>query len=234
MQYIEFSDNDEMGKSSPLFSLIIILFCIFAICYFSYKKSYFDYTVLKNVDMEPFSQPIQESIDKNTPKNFFIEANGSKAYLTPLATYKLYGRVYTKHYVPVKMSFGTVIPYDMAIGWGKMAERDNFNKMKMKYALFDRVVYWQYKNINMTQEEINDSFSNNHLIPANKRIKQGLDRLGVKDVVYLEGYLVEVHNHKRDGTKEEMKSSLWREDEGLGACEVIYITRLVSKHGEYK
>lgn len=233
LQYFK-SDIELGGQKKPNIPLRVILVLVFI--YFVYSKFiFFDNTVLHNVDMKPFSEPIQQVLTPEDPTVFKMDDNGSKSFVTPLAKYKIYGRLYTKHYVPAKMSLGAIIPYDMGIGWAKMADKSLFNKIKMKYALFDRVVYWRFdSDCPLDYYEINSSFSNNHIIPANKRVRKGLDKLQKKDVVYLEGYLVKVSIHRRDGRHEVSQSSLTRTDEGLGACEMIYVTRVVSRHGDYK
>ena len=223
----------EIDEPKPLLRVTVFLIIVFIIFINIKNRMSFDDTVLK-VDMKPFSTPAQTIPDKNTPKAIFVEANGAKAHLIPLAEYKIYGRVYTKHYVPIKMDLGTVMPYDMAIGWNRMADKDVFKMLKMKYALADRVVYWQYKaGTPLSYYEINSSFSNNHLIPANKKVRKGLDKIKVKDVIYLEGYLVKLTIFRPDGRDERVVSSLYRDDEGLGACEVIYVKRVVSRHGDF-
>ena len=61
------------------------------------------------------------------------------------------------------------------------------------------------------------------MIPANNEVQDELDDLIVGEIIYLKGYLVYVK--RSDGWK--WKSSLSRSDTGGGACEVVWVEKLL-------
>ena len=50
----------------------------------------------------------------------------------------------------------------------------------------------------------------------------------------MEGYLVYIEAATPKGKTFTWNSSLSREDSGDGACEIFYVTKLVSKHGIFE
>ena len=57
--------------------------------------------------------------------------------------------------------------------------------------------------------------------------------------MYLEGYLIKFYLKTKDGTVEKGVSSTSRNDDfggdnGSGNCEQIYVTRLVSRQGDFR
>ncbi len=208
-----------------IFKIIVIVLLLL----FFLNRCRFDNTVLKNVDMEPFSEPVQKNLDekKIVQQNF----KDGLAYVTLVAKYKMYGRVYAKRYVPSKLHLASIVPYDVTIGWGDLKSKDVYKTIKT--VMSGRVVYWFYNSkCPLNEKEINSMMSNNHLIPANKNVKKGIKKLRKTDVVYIEGYLANVSIHKPH-IIERSTSSLTRDDTGLGACEMIYVTRIVSRHGDF-
>ena len=118
----------------------------------------------------------------------------------------------------------------------------------VKFRMVATVVYWQYSH-NAWQNHLSkyyNSFSdfkkeitNNHICPANANIVKGLKKLKKEDVVYLEGYLIKFNLKTKDGVVERGISSTSRDDSfggdnGNGNCEQIYVTRVVSRHGDFR
>jgi hypothetical protein len=66
--------------------------------------------------------------------------------------------------------------------------------------------------------------SNNHLIGASEKVRERIRKVGIGDVVTLSGHLI---NYWDDEAPEyPRKSSLVRNDDGNGACEVIFVTEI--------
>lgn len=223
-------------------SVLLAVFIIFLFKYIS-----FDNTSLKYVKMEPFSEPIQENIENG--KVFKHTTIQGDAYITPLASYKLYGRVYDHHFRPSKLYGAAVYPYDISIGFGDFKHKEVYRAIKVKMA--STVSYWSCSGRNYQKHvskyfqdgnSINHYFTNNHLCPANKNVKRGISKLRKKDIVYIEGYLIKYKHYRKDGRVEEGISSTsrndqepaWRGDNGNGSCEQIYVTRIVSRHGDFR
>ena len=206
----------------------------------------FDKTFLKNVPMEPFAEPIQETITDGKP---FVEKTPvGKVFITPIADYKLYGRVYDKHYRPSRLYLASVYPYDVSIGFGNFKEKEVYKAVKVRMASTVSYLFWNdsawEKHLSKyysKRDEMIHEFTNNHLRPANKNVKRGIKKLKKKDIVYIEGYLVKIVHNVKDGSIEKGISSTSRNeietlkgDNGSGSCEQIYVTRIVSRHGDFR
>lgn len=73
------------------------------------------------------------------------------------------------------------------------------------------------------ENEIETNSANVHISPMNEEIEKQIKDLDKGDLVYLEGYLINIvdtsNNYK-------LASSLSRKDTGAGACEVILVTNV--------
>lgn len=86
-----------------------------------------------------------------------------------------------------------------------------------------RWFFWKTDSFPFPRKELEASSANMHIIPANDQIEDVLDDILVGEIILLEGYLVAVKAD--DGWK--WKSSLSREDTGGGACEVVWVEKLL-------
>ena len=112
-------------KTKIIFVLVVLVVLI--------NHIRFDNTVLKNVDMEPFSEPVQQEIKNG--KTFEHEVSGGVAEITPIADYKIYGRVYDIHSRPSKMWAAAVYPYDVSIGFGDFKFKEVYKSVKVRIIL---------------------------------------------------------------------------------------------------
>ena len=67
-------------------------------------------------------------------------------------------------------------------------------------------------------------FSNNHPIPANKKIRNLMKKIKEWDVVRLQWYLVYAHWETKRWKYRRWPSSLVRDDWDPHSCEIIYVT----------
>lgn len=68
--------------------------------------------------------------------------SGGVAEITPIADYKIYGRVYDIHYRPSKMWAAAVYPYDVSIGFGDFKFKEVYKSVKVRMA--GTVSYYSY------------------------------------------------------------------------------------------
>ena len=192
----------------------------------------FDNTKLRNVEMKPFSVPIQEELTKSERKLEFTEKFfGGQSTMKPLYSYKIYARIYSKRKYVLGVDPNPA-PYDLALGWDGLEKEDVFNTIHAWQSL--RWVRWRLKsNCPYSVDEVYLRLANNHVIPANEKILKGIKMLHKKDIVYMEGYLVSYVTTKGSRTGYG-SSSTTRTDRQANSCEVLYVTRLVSKYGEFK
>lgn len=197
--------------------------------------------------MKPFDEPIQERIQDG--KSFMEKTPVGKVMITPIAEYKIYGRVCAKHYRPARLQWASVYPYDITICFGNFKFKEVYKNIKFRMA--STYTYYNYsgwawdKHLSKyfnSQNEIHHVFTNNHIRPANKNVKRGIQKLRKSDVVYMEGYLIKFVHMVDDGSIEKGTSSTSRNDleddflgdNGSGSCEQIYVTRIVSRHGDFR
>lgn len=139
------------------------------------------------------------------------------AALKPLAGFSVDARVLSsKHYGSDRES--RYAPVDLALGWGRMREDAVLSQLDISQS----GRWYQYRWSNqppIPQEEIARSSANMHMIPSNDAVADALEDIDDDDRVRIDGWLVQVE--AQDGWR--WRSSLTREDQGGGACEVIYV-----------
>lgn len=138
--------------------------------------------------------------------------------LTPRARYDIIGRVLVRaRYRFDDMS--DLSPLDLALGWGEMSGNamvDELDLSESKRELHE-TVRPDYQG--MDYGYVLRHSSNNHLIPLDAAIEAQLLGVRVGQVVEFKGDLVDAHSD--DGW--HANTSLTREDEGEGACEVMLV-----------
>ena len=122
---------------------------------------------------------------------------------------------------------GKLASRDLGLAWGKVAEYNT--KVDFHWRQANRWLTWRLNS----QEEldffggysgITQNVSNNHAIALDPEIRKQINRIKKGDHIRLKGYLVNVDTVRADGATINWHSSVTREDEGDGACEVIYVT----------
>jgi hypothetical protein len=110
-------------------------------------------------------------------------------------------------------------PLDLAVGWGEMSRRAVLRHVRTRQV--GRFAYFRFApEIPITYEAAQRQSANVHVIPSSPRVRRQLMRLRRGDTVRLEGMLVNVH-HERGPA---WRTSLSREDDGDGACEILWVT----------
>ena len=182
--------------------------------------------------MEPFSEPQQVLIKDG--KTFKHKVKDGTAYITPIAEYKIYGRVYDRHYRPYKLPGASMYPYDVSIGFGSFKYKEVYKHIRVVMAATTAYTSYSWSDWDnhlakyFTETSMHHYFTNNHLCPANNNVRRGLSRLRKKDVVYIEGYLIKFNLQRKNGRLENGTSSTSRNDKettwgdnGNGSCEQI-------------
>lgn len=156
---------------------------------------------------EPVQGPIIES-----PASWPHEG----AILTEVATWELEAVVLHKEWYRLD-HFASVVPLDLALGWGPMSDPDVLGDLRVSQRNRWYWVYWS-NDMAHSEETLMASSSNVHILPATPDVLRTLRSFGQGDNVYLRGRLVDV---SLDGG--EMRTSRSREDRGGGACEVFFV-----------
>ena len=139
------------------------------------------------------------------------------ATLQPLAGFSIEARVLATETYRLDRE-AEFAPLDLALGWGRMTEDAVLSKLQISQGGRWYRYRWQ-GDPPIPRDEIARSSANMHMIPANARVADALDDIDVDDNVRIDGWLVEVN--ATDGWR--WRSSMNRDDQGGGACEVVYV-----------
>jgi hypothetical protein len=186
--------------------------------YQSFHQPVYTTEALPEIDISP--DPVQIANPDTLIPPIYLA--GYKYTILPQAGYNMSAMVVsTRRYRRGYMS--KLSPYDYATIWGKMPEY-------LPYIKFDQIV--RFCLFNTKHAELVDipyvltHMTNNHLIPATPNLRSALSKARKKDLVIIDGYLVNVVALDKKNNISNWNSSLSRQDTGNGACEIIYVTRL--------
>jgi len=163
--------------------------------------------------------PLQEELRE---RSFQIEHEGMEYTLHPVADYEIAGLVVTHNDISelsdIYHTSKSVDLKDLCLIWGQNLQSDEF--MKVEYWSEPWSCHYRYgaevKNFN------SDELSNTHLLAGSAKVRKTIQSIHIGDQVYLRGKLV---NYAPSCCAEQLrKSSLVRDDDGNGACEVMYVT----------
>ena len=158
---------------------------------------------------------------KQTPLNQSQVWERDEYFINAIAQFELKAKVLSKERYRFDRE-SDLAPYDLALGWGKMSNQTIVDKFEISQRR--RWFFWDADNYPIPRKEIEKSASNMHIIPATDEIMDELDDLIVGEIIYLKGYLVSAMS-PADGWR--WKSSLSRDDTGNGACEVVWVEKLL-------
>jgi hypothetical protein len=136
--------------------------------------------------------------------------------LEPRARYDIAARVLSveRYHVGVEAKLS---PIDYAVGWGEMSDSDVLKHYRLSQGSRFFSIHPDEQAIPLRQAML--QASNMHLIPANRSIEKTLLSARAGHIAQMSGYLVKAS--RNDGFV--WNSSLSREDQGPGACELMYV-----------
>lgn len=177
-----------------------------------------------DIDLTNIPDPIQYSTSGGTS----LKINGGTADITYVAEYVLNGRV-----VDVQLYGGSSIqdklsPKDIGVAWGELASDESRKKVRWSSS-GNRFLYWNISDGTWYKEQggktwVTTHHSNNHLIPSNDEIAKLVKKIKEDDYVQVTGYLVKINWKNDEGRWFKWNTSTSRNDDGDGACEIIYVT----------
>jgi len=170
-----------------------------------------------DTSQDPSQMPYKadEPITKEVKNGYFM--------ITPVAEYKISGVVVGKGTYSSDWD-GEISPVDLAIAWGKLAERGS--NRYITYTQGYRWYFYQYKpGSSFDHSYILSHSSNNHIIPANENIRKAVKAVKKKDKVVLEGFLVNLKGIYKERPV-AWNTSLSRADAGSGSCELFYVSKV--------
>lgn len=170
---------------------------------------------------EPLAPDEPQQYDLDRPETFSF-----KGYqIHELASFKVRAVLLSKRYYSSDSDAhrSVLSPGDFSIGWGPMsnpAVLKNFTYFQKNRFLY----YASYESFvhEGLRLKVDSHLANVHLIPANDSITAALNSVNPRDVVVLEGSLVEVFFNKQ----RIWKSSMVNTATGDGACKLLFLRRM--------
>lgn len=142
--------------------------------------------------------------------------------ITPLADFSIEARVLAKEAYHLDRG-ASLSPIDLALGWGPMSDSKVLNQIRISQS--NRFYYWHVDHFPIPREAIETNSANMHMIPADDTVEAQLSDVRVGQLIKIEGYLVQAN--AKDGFY--WKSSLTRQDTGAGACELVFVKKLITQ-----
>lgn len=157
------------------------------------------------------AEPLQSPVPGGVPG--FVHGD---ARVLPQAGFSIEARVLSREDYRLGRE-ADYAPTDLALGWGRMREDAVLARLDISQS--SRWYHYRWRGEPpLPPGEIVRSSANMHIIPADARIADALERVHAGDRVRIDGWLVNVEAN--DGWR--WHTSLTREDSGGGACEVVY------------
>lgn len=180
-----------------------------------------------NAAAEPFQQD-------TSPFQTSLAVSGGVANIYSDSAYSISAKVESiKSYDD---ALGAVAPYDLLLAWGDVSRTD-----------VDSQLSWEQSNrrgsvtgtLNGDGPQISNNYvighvSNNHIVPANDRIRDALASIKPGDMVKIDGRLVDLRFQTSDQRTVSVNTSKVRTDQGDGACEIIFADQIKINGKNYK
>ncbi|MCF6253983.1 MAG: hypothetical protein L3J38_04465 [Thiomicrorhabdus sp.] len=107
--------------------------------------------------------------------------------------------------------------WDVLIGWYNLSDETILNQIEFSQS--DRQYQWHAPTQVLSEQEIQRTSSNIHLIPENEEIAQKLKQIKIGQIIYLNGTLVDVDNP----SGWHWKTSVNQNDTGKKAGKILYL-----------
>ncbi len=120
-------------------------------------------------------------------------------------------------------------PRDIALCWGDVAALNE--TIDFHWHQSGRFYSWHvdsYNEINSVGgiQGVTEHSSNNHLVPADAKVRRQISRIRTGDHIRLRGYLINIDGTASNGSTFYWYSSTTRSDSGDHSCELIYVTEV--------
>ncbi len=160
-----------------------------------------------------------------------IEKTDADYFLKPLYSYDISGLVVSnvttgsifdvgrKAFAPDLLNFK-----DVCLVWGQNIRNDSYRAFKFESQGYACYPIPKNQSLGKTALFQNQFFSNNHLLPKDDAVARTINSIRNGDQVHIKGYLVnERIVYKQSGGSVSRRSSVTRDDQGDGACEIVLV-----------
>ncbi len=216
MIFLKNSEN-PLKYNMESYKKLIILGAVFILCCRGNPSG--NYAMFP--EKAEFGEP--EQINIKEPETFTVRTKNGLFTVTPKAEYYIHARVASKKSYWLEDD-AALAPVDLALAWGKISKPEHLKRLGIRQS--GRWYEYRYdENFLVTREYVRSHSCNNHAVPRNENIKQALKKIKKYDLVYIEGFLIDIDGVMK-GNRFFWRTSMTRDDEAGGACEIIYVTRL--------
>lgn len=204
-------------------ALFVLLVVILLWAYFA-KDNYRSVDVIHPSTTQA---PIQTDRFESNPIKF--EKDGYKYDLTPLFDFDINALIVSKlDYRKWSLSKkDSVFPFDLALIWGNNVKSKVFQSNDLHFSQDMRQVRYYYSgNLDVNKNEV----ANVHVVIKDEFLEDAIDDFQIGDQVKITGALVNIKAVNTTETDVEnpqeltIETSTVRDDEGPGACEVLYVS----------
>ncbi len=215
----------QVRKLLPKIVLLVLIFIsvIVAVNFFSGLRMPVTQTTYNGLSAK--DDPTQTD---TTGRSFSVTSSGTKWYITPVADYKIVAKVKSKHPIIFFQDDVALLgKYDLALAWGELIKPE-YDKY-IKYSQSGRrYTFFCSDGCPLSVSYISNHSANNHIIAATKRVLRGVKSIKKNDIVYMEGYLVNVFGKVKENEGYiTWDTSMSRDDNSYdGGCEVFYVRKL--------
>lgn len=172
--------------------------------------------LLDELSSEPEQHPSSAS-------PFMFSYMGTDYEVVPVAEYELWGLVVTHNdinqFSDIYHDSGSVDLRDICVLWGENLETTAYQRWKFWSEPWS--CHMRTDNGADFQMFSNSAIGNNHLLSSSAFVREQILKARRGDQIYMRGKLV---NYRRARSADPWrKSSVSRDDEGNGACEVVFV-----------
>ena len=201
--------------------IVIVLIAIGIFCYpFILAATNREYRTIADIP-----EPTQNLTSSNTTTR--ITGTNWTANAKHLASYQIEGLVVGVEDYDGNSLYDKISPRDISIAWGDMAAHNNLITWKRGHREMNaEVTILAEWLIGKNYDQLFSQYSNNHLIFNDESIQRATASVKRGDHIKMSGFLVDVtiRETSERGAYYKLTSSLHRDDEGDGSCEVILVT----------
>jgi len=214
--------NESKEKKTPI-SVYIILIVILLIPMVVYLLNRKPYSFVSNFNYlpEPVTVPLSGSTDFTALwKNFQVEF---------LASYDINWKVIAvKSFNWISNFSNKLSPKDFVLWWGIMWVQENIDKFTRSDDLVDLMMFADLKSWNEErfvnhwgETSLESKYSNNRLIPSDKKVRILLNRIEEWDEIRIKWYLSRIS--LEDGSWQRWPSCIEKSNNG-NWCDIIFVT----------
>ena len=165
----------------------------------------------------------QEPRQEPTARAPFVFAyRGCRYQVTPVAAYELWGLVVSHNDIyaisDIYHDKNSVDVKDVCVIWGPNVQHDDFRRVQYRSNCYTCEFHYRW---GVTFDHF--AIANTHLLTSDPAVLRQIAAVRRADQIHLTGLLV---NYGPEGKGWERRTSTTRRDEGMGACEVMFVEQL--------